>query len=146
MKAVWFVRDVIGLPWSDNGHGPDSYSCWGLTRECQRAVFGRDLPIINHPATLRSLIETIEHHEIRDAWPEVKKPVHGDLVTMTHARHPHHIGVYLGLDGGRVLHSTEQTGVMCCSLTQLKLEGFVRLRFHRYRAPLRSSSEAVAQQ
>lgn len=132
MNAVAFVRDIIGLPWSEDGNGPDYYSCWGLTRACQKIVFGRDLPIINHPSTLRALIETIEAHEIRDTWPEVPKPDHGDLVTMTHSQAPHHIGTYLALDGGRVLHATEQTGVMCCTLTQLKLEGFRRLHFHRF--------------
>jgi hypothetical protein len=96
-------------------------------------VFGRDLPIVVCPATLRALVETIENHEIRDAWPEVPTPRHGDLVTMTASQHPHHIGTWLDLDGGRVLHATQREGVMCCTLVQLRFEGFRGLHFHTYR-------------
>jgi hypothetical protein len=113
--------------------GPQSYSCWGLVRADQREIFGRELPIIVHPRTLRAVVETINNSEIRDCWPEVERPSHGDLVTMTSSLQPHHIGTYLAIDGGRVHHCTEREGVMCCSLVQLKLEGFRRLTFHTYR-------------
>jgi hypothetical protein len=130
--AQAFARDAVGKPWRENGIGPDAYDCWGLARACQRIVFDHTLPIIDYPSTIRALVETIEHHEIRDGWPEVATPGHGDLVTMTQSQHPHHIGTFLALDGGRVLHATKHEGVMCCTLVQLKLEGFRGLRFHRY--------------
>jgi len=129
-----FANGAIGKPWRENGAGPEEYDCWGLARACQKIVFGRELPIIDYPSTMRAVVETIEDHEIHDAWPEVEKPEHGDLVTMTQSQHPSHIGTYLALDGGRVLHATKREGVLCCTLMQLKLEGFRKLRFHRYRA------------
>lgn len=131
-KAVAFARRVVGLPWRENGYGPEAYDCWGLARACQKEVFCRDLPIIDYPSTIRAIVETIEEHDVRDAWPEMPSPAHGDVVTMTQSKHPHHVGTWLALDGGRVLHATQREGVMCCSLHQLKLEGFRGLRFHRY--------------
>jgi hypothetical protein len=128
------VRAVIGKPWHENAQGPDAYDCWGLARAAQKIVFGRDLPIVSCPSTLRALVETIENHAVRDNWPEVERATHGCLVSMTQSLHPHHIGTYLGLDGGRVLHATKNEGVMCCTLAQLRLEGFSKLRFHNYRA------------
>ena len=134
--AAGFARRVVGLPWKENGYGPDAYDCWGLARACQREVFGRELPIIDYPSTIRAIVRIIESHEINDDWPQVETPAHGDVVTMTNSRHPHHIGTFLALDGGRVLHATEREGVMCCSIAQLKLAGFRGLKFHRY-APRR---------
>lgn len=127
-----FIARVIGLPWRENGYGPDAYDCWGLARACQRDVFGRDLPIIDYPSTIRALVKTMEDHDVRDAWPEVAQPGHGDIVTMTASIHPHHVGTWLALNGGIVLHTTAKEGVMCSSLHHLRLEGFRGLRFHRY--------------
>ncbi|MGH6887996.1 MAG: hypothetical protein ACREHF_02165 [Rhizomicrobium sp.] len=122
--------------------GPDSYSCWGLARACQRIAFDRDLPIVAHPLTLRALIRMIEDHSARDCWPEVERQRHGDLVTMSHAVHPHHIGTWLALDGGGILHSTKREGVTFVTPMQLKILGFRGFRFHTYRPSPRSSSEA----
>lgn len=134
--AAEFVQRVIGLPWRENGYGPDAYDCWGLARACQREVFGRDLPVIDYPSTLRAIVRMMEDHTVRDAWPETKLPTHGDIVTMTAALHPHHIGTWLQLEGGRILHATEREGVMCSSLHHIRLEGFRSLRFHRYSSPV----------
>ncbi len=131
-SAAEFVQRVIGLPWRENGYGPDAYDCWGLARACQREVFGRSLPIVDYPATLRAIVRTMNDHTVRDAWPEVKLPAHGDIVTMTAALHPHHVGTWLQLEGGCILHATRREGVMCSSLHHIRLEGFRGLRFHRF--------------
>jgi len=132
LSAGDFVARVIGLPWQENGYGPDAYDCWGLARACQRDVFGRRLPIVDYPATLRALVKIMEEHDVRDAWPEVPAPGHGDIVTMTHSVHPHHVGTWLALDGGVILHTTEREGVMCSPLHHLRLQGFRGLRYHRF--------------
>jgi hypothetical protein len=59
-------------------------------------------------------------------------PAHGDLVTMAHHQHPSHIGVYLGIDRGGILHSTRKEGVSFDALSTLMLKGFARLKFYRY--------------
>ena len=150
--AAAFVREVIFKPWRKLAEGPDAYWCWGLARVAQRRLADRELPIINcDPDDLRAVIRLVQNHPLRDEWQQLKKPQHLDAVMMAHRNHPHHIGTWLALDGGVVLHATEQfrrikgadgkpesisdprkPGVSADSLLALKTQGWACIEFWRH--------------
>jgi hypothetical protein len=135
-SSAEFIRATIGKPYAWAAQGPDAFDCWGLTRACQREVFGRELPIVGSDATdLRALVRVIETSELRSVWIERAKgeaPAAGDIVTMTHAHRPHHVGVWLDVDGGGALHALEDWGVCFDNRARLRMAGFGRLTFHRF--------------
>jgi hypothetical protein len=51
---------------------------------------------------------------------------------MAHHRTPDHIGGYLGVDRGGILHSTRREGVCFDALPVLQLKQFSRLQFFRF--------------
>ena len=57
-----------------------------------------------------------------------------DVVEMSLASRPHHVGVYLEVDGGRVLTSVEGAGVVAQSLGSLKLHGWNIVACYRRRS------------
>lgn len=149
-RAIAFARAVLFKPWRAGAQGPDAYDCWGLARAAQRELAGRDLPIVNaDPNDLRAVVRLVREHPLHSEWREVAVPSHLDLVLMSHHQHPHHIGVWLDLDGGLVLHATEQfrrvrkddkletvadpsrPGVMAESLAALRAQAWSRFQFMR---------------
>lgn len=133
LRAIDFVRRVLDKPYRAGAQGPDAYDCWSLALACQREVFGRVLPVfMADPHELRHLIRMIENSDVHDSWPEVPRPVHGALVTMAHARFPSHLGTWLDLDGGSVLHTMENAGTAFETPLALRAVGWGHLRFHDY--------------
>ncbi len=134
--AAAFVRSVIGMPWQSGAQGPDAFDCWGLARAAQRELFGYELPPVSVNANhLRSVIEAIEGHAIRQEWHNVEIPAHGDLVTLARHDHPTHIGVYLAVDRGGLLHCARDVGVCFDHIQALAWQGWARLRFLRRVVP-----------
>ncbi len=130
-RRHWASR-YIGLPWSATGDGPDSFHCWALVRHVQREQFGRDLPVIPNPEDLLSIARHFRDHPERRRWDLVDVPQEGDCVLMRQARYPVHVGVWLDVDGGRVLHVVRDKGVVAQGLESLaahgwRIEGFYRL-------------------
>lgn len=140
--AQAFVREVMFKPYREGAAGPDAYWCWGLAQVAQRRLAGRELPIVNaNVKDLRAIVRLIEQHPIRTTWSPVAAPRHLDLVTLASHKHPHHIGTWLAVDGGVVLHVTEQTtrgepdphkpAVICDTLMGLRAQGWHGFEFLR---------------
>lgn len=136
-RASAFVRGVAGLPWRDGANGPDDFDCWGLARFAQRELFGRDIPITSrNPQEILRVLGRVLRGDPDVGWTEVKKPSHGALVTLRHVREPQHIGTWLALDRGRLLHAVENAGVCFDPRPMLEMTGWGRFRFYRYVGPL----------
>lgn len=131
-----FVNSLTGLLWREGAQGPHEFDCWGLQRHVQRELFGRELPAAGiTPAQvndLRTVVRAIESHPARAEWTEVAAPADGDLVTMAHHQYPSHIGGFLALDRGGILHTTKETGVSFDAFPALRLKGFARMKFYRF--------------
>jgi len=134
--AAAFVRKVIHVPYAENAQGPDAYDCWGLTRACQREVFGIDLPIIRTD-NIREVIAAFTDHALADSWKVSPIAMHGALVGLSSAKHLHHIGTWLDLDGGVLLHTVQTSGVLVQDSNELRINGWHTLRF--YRPPLEAA-------
>ena len=116
---------LIGLPWVAGARGPEAYDCWGLFLAVQRQHFGRDLPEIPVDAlNLRAVLNAFTAHPERQRWQPVSAAEEGDAVLMRQSRYPVHIGVWLDIDGGGVLHAVRNAGVVFQTLAALDAHGW----------------------
>ncbi len=137
LDIINIVNPLIGARWMANTYGEDGFfDCWGLVVYVQKHLFGRDLPRIDCPAmdeaSLANLFSTTgarSQWRVKDAKA---KPVHGDLVEMARGKLPHHIGVYLAVDRGKVLHCAGGHGVTFQSPLDLKAGHWRIVRYNEW--------------
>ena len=120
----WAVR-YIGVPWSATGQGPESYHCWAFVRHVQAAQFGRGLPAIPNPEDLLAQARAFSAHPERTRWRRVSQPEEGDCVLLRRARYPVHVGIWVAVDGGGVLHCAQDSGVVFQRPAALALNGWM---------------------
>lgn len=123
------VNEYVGLMHRPGAKGPDEYDCWNLLCHLQATYFGCPMPEapIGDEAACLALFSA----QCRDGnWVHVDLPTHGDAACLRGGMHPH-VGIYLDLDGGGVLHSMEGIGVIWTKLAHLKTIGFGRTTFYR---------------
>lgn len=125
--------DYIGTPWEAGAQGPDAYDCMGFFRMLQGRYFGIDVPKIIAPDynDPRVLVDLFGSHPERKRWPQIERPVHGCAVIV---RSPLHIGTWLNIDGGGVLHCVRGIGVIFTTDSAWPLSGFGRREFFRLEA------------
>ena len=119
-----WAETYIGIPWSATGDGPASYHCWAFVRHIQKEHFGRDLPSIPNPEDVLAIARGFRDHPERQRWKLVNAPKDGDCVLMRQARYPIHVGVWLDVDGGGVLHCSQEAGVAFQGVNALALNGW----------------------
>lgn len=112
-----WVNQYIGLPYS-------SFNCWELVRHIMREHYGRDIPAVVLP------IQDVKG--VADQWQLVTEPRDGDGVLMRNGKAPH-VGVFVDVDGGKVLHSMRKTGVVISTFSQLDAVGLGFRKFYRYK-------------
>jgi hypothetical protein len=130
------LTGLIGLPWVVGATGPDAYDCWGLFVTVQRRHFHRTLPENPVDATnLRAVLDAFNGHPERQRWQRVIAEEEGDAVLMRQSRYPVHIGVWLDIDGGGVLHAVRHAGVVFQTLAALDVHGWRIEGYYRFREP-----------
>ncbi len=122
-SAHW-AAPYIGGPWSKHGQGPETWNCWSFFRHVQQAHFGVETPAVPYADDLLVLARLFRDHGERGRWQPVIAYREGDGVMMRTARYPIHVGVWLEVDGGRVLHCTPPSGVVCQSRRDLAANGW----------------------
>lgn len=132
-----WASQYIGLPWSAQGEGPDSFHCWAFVRHIQGEHFGRPLPEIPNPEELLTLARAFRDHPERQRWDPAADGADGDCVLLRQARYPVHVGVWLDVEAGDgsggVLHCSRDCGVVfqrpdALMLNGWKIEGFYRFK------------------
>jgi len=112
--------------------GPDTYDCWGLVRAVEREHYGRELPVVpvevyeggrGTHAVIRGILES-------HGWHCAAAPRDGDGVVMRRPTGDLHVGVWLEIDGGRVLHCIEGAGVVVSTPLQLYAASFGALEYY----------------
>jgi len=132
IDIVEVVENVLGVRYESGSMGPKTFDCWGLVRYIQREGFGRDLQSIVPPSeNVRELIKFIRAHPEHKNWKKSDVPVHGGLVEMSNSTHPHHIGVYLDIDGGGIVHCSV-AGVTFDPVIALTCSGWRSLIYYEY--------------
>ena len=123
------VNRYIGLRWESGARGPDAYDCWGLLQHLQREFFGRDLPELSAtPGATRADYHT---RLTTGEWECVDVPAHGDGALLRGGDFPH-VGVWLDIERGGVLHSQHGIGVIWTPRSALRLAGYSRVKYHRF--------------
>jgi hypothetical protein len=132
-ELIDLVYAVLGTKYESGAMGPETFDCWGLVRYVQNEAFGRELQIIEPPSDkVRDLIKFIKSHPEHQNWTKVDEPVHGGVVELSNSYHPNHVGVYLDIDGGGILHCSV-AGVTFDPLVILKASGWRRFNFYKYK-------------
>jgi hypothetical protein len=133
MDEIEIINDVIGKRYELGSMGPDTFDCWGLVRYIQLNVFQRELKVLETKelTNIKDLIKFIKDHPEHKNWTAVDIPEHGSVVEMANLIHPNHVGVYLDIDGGGVLHCG-MNGVMFDTVFNLKASGWRKFKFYRY--------------
>lgn len=118
--------------WELGARGPHAFDCWSMAALVEMHLFARDVTLVSMGSDdgLAQIREAARTHTANRQW-RVRDgaPHHGDPVKMAHIADPFHIGVYLALDRGMVLHHTEKTGVCLDPLARLKGRGYRNLQF-----------------
>lgn len=123
--------DYIGIPWQAGAQGPDAYDCMGFFRTVQARHFGLEMPIIIAPDydDANALAALFGTHDERTRWGRIDAPVHGSAVLV---HRPMHIGTWLNVDGGGVLHCVRGPGVVFTSDSAWPVSGFGRREYFRH--------------
>lgn len=132
-----WAEQYIGKPWRLGTSGPDTFDCWGLVRAVLGEHFGIAVPVIEIPdcaglAVVREATKQLAQHPELARWQAVAVPRAGDGVKMSCARDPWHVGLWLDVDGGGVLHCLEGPGVIFSSPAALKAAGWGRVTYWRF--------------
>ena len=121
------IAEYLWKPWKVGAVGPDAYDCWGLLRAVRLAHFGGGIPA----CVLGDEARALHAEKLRSGeWEIVQVPVHGDGVLMREGSEPH-VGIYLDIDGGGVLHAMRGHGVIFTHMRELRIMGFGRCQFYR---------------
>lgn len=110
------VSDLIGLPYFDNGRGPDGYDCYGLAIEVERRL-GKEL---------RDAVYDNHDTELSDIWKPLLNVRPSDFITEgtlleIHVGNTLHIAV--ALDSMRMIHATTNQGVRISMIAAYKIAG-----------------------
>jgi cell wall-associated NlpC family hydrolase len=115
------VVPYLGLRWEAGARGPDAFDCWGLLLAVRAAHFGGGVPDTAFGDAARELYT----EKMRSgSWEVVPTPTHGDGVLMREGDQPH-VGIYLDIDGGGILHCEQGRGVVFTDLRSLRVMGYV---------------------
>lgn len=120
---------LIGIPYKIDGMTPEGFNCWGLIYYVRKNFFDVALPLIpiGDDETCRDVFKAKVN---AGHWEAVAIPGHGDPVLMRDGN-ASHVGIYLDLDGGGILHSLEGVGVVFTKMVHLRSLGFSRSVFYR---------------
>jgi hypothetical protein len=123
----------IGMPWVVGTCGPDTFDCMGFFKHVQEKHFNVKVPMIfaPDPTDEKAITMLFLTHEERKNWAKIDQPVHGCAVLI---RRPMHIGTWLNVDGGGVLHCVRGVGVVFTADCAWAVSGFGRREFFRYAA------------
>jgi cell wall-associated NlpC family hydrolase len=131
MNAHWIVK-YIGLPYVEGGRDWRGVDCWGLLCLIYKQELGIDLPALPGVVQGKPLAISREIEERSKDWVEVPKPDDGDAVAMGMKEAPHHVGVWVGADGGKVVHAWHGFSVGADTIKVLRIKGIRTIRFFRY--------------
>lgn len=122
------ANQYIGRPWMSGGDDIENgINCWNFLRYVQQTHFGIDVPTAPLGDPMVALFgKQIESGE----WAPVDTPFHGCGVLLKGGNDPH-VGVWLDIEGGGVIHAMERAGVVWTVRSRLGVMGFVRIKYYR---------------
>lgn len=130
----WAESNYLGRPWASGACGPEAFDCYGIVRAVYRDRLGITIPPLSLDAHKSLCVARAMRDYDYSDWIAIAAPTKEfDVVEMSQAERPHHVGVYLPLDGGGVLTSLEGIGVVFQSLRSLSAHGWNVVQCYRRR-------------
>lgn len=126
-----WINDYIGLAWERGAKGPDRFDCLGLVQHVQSSRYGVPMPDISCGGGLLSIMRAMRDPANWSGFAQVDAPGDGDLVRLFRNQYPDHIGIWVDVDGGGVLHSSQKNGVQFDTPFLLRSMGWERIEFFR---------------
>lgn len=124
-----WAMQYLNQPWV--AHDND---CWAFFCRVQRERFGRIVPDIEvDAANVMACVRAFTGHGERQNWIETQTPAEGDAVLLSQGRQPTHVGLWVDVDGGGVLHCVQGAGVIFSRPQNLLLIGYNMLASYRPR-------------
>ena len=135
MTSEWSQYTTRRIQWQECADGPDAYDCMSFTRMIQAKHFGisMDRVMVGNYDDGIGLFSLLNSCGERVNWGPVKTPLHGDIVI---ARRPFHIGTWLDIDGGGVLHCLRGAGVVFTRDAAWGASGIGRKTYLRHRSKM----------
>lgn len=129
-QQIHDLTDLIGRPYDEQNTAP-GFHCWGLFCAV-RAILGQEgLPEVPLPdMTLQGRVRALCDHPERGRWREVPDPVPGCAVLLGRCELPIHVGAYLDLDRGGVMHALPGVGVAFDTFQKLRASNWLHQSFH----------------
>lgn len=120
----WALQ-YLGMPWVSGHDGPDSFDCWGLVRYIQKQHFNRHVSAIAVDAeNIHAVVQEFTGNAELARWRKVVHPVEGDCLLLSQNKQPTHVGIWLDVDGGGLLHAVKSSGVIFTSPANIKHMGY----------------------
>ena len=136
MTMQHWANRYLGKPWEKAAEGPHAYDCYGLVRAIYRDFLQIDLPLFDIAAMSPVAIRRDMHTEAGSGrWQPLDfdtEPLRDfDVLLMSYAKRAHHVGIWVEVDGGRVLHALEGAGVVAPSWHSLPMSGWRVIEAYR---------------
>lgn len=129
-REIQFILEHLGKPYKLGTQGPDYFDCWGWVRFINKELWNREIPWIDmSKGSISDFIKSGYEYRSQMDWVVIPNPIHSCLVEMSHARHAHHVGVFINVDGGQVVHSIQGGGVVCDPLLTIPISGWHSIKF-----------------
>jgi len=131
MSGKHWAITLLGSPWQAGGRGPDAYDCWGLFQAVQREHYGREVkPLDVDAGNTLAVAKAIRDHSKAINWQPTNEPKDGDAVLLSQGNYPTHVGIWLDVDGGGVLHCQRGPGVIFTRKADLPSGGWARIEYY----------------
>lgn len=126
-----WVVPLLGLPWEAYATGPEAYDCHGILcygkYQHQCVEIDRHLEVITDD--IAGIHAAIKSEQETGAWVQLDKPSDGCVVLMAQGTRWRHVGMWLDVNGGRVLNSRHGRGVCLDGFKELEALGFRKFEF-----------------
>lgn len=123
------VNELVGTPYGEDSFGPTSFNCWGLLHYVQRHYFYVSMPVAPM-GDADACVQMFVEHMHSGKWTPIATPVHGSGALLREGTEPH-VGIYLDIDGGGILHAVRGPGVIWTPIHKLKKAGYRTVKYYR---------------
>lgn len=125
--------DYLGKAYRVGTYGPDTFDCWGLVCDVYKKHLG--VPLVEASVKdgyPRAVMQEVNNHPQRPFFEEVKILEEFDICFLSRGGRPFHVGIYLDVDGGGLLHADEGSGVCFHKLDKIRDHGWQITGFYRF--------------
>lgn len=130
MGEHWSTQ-LLGRPWQEHALGPEAFDCWGIVHFVYRQQLGVELPTYLHVNSPDFRQRGVESEQFPN-WKPLDKPENFALVALGMGRRITHVGLYLEIDRGLVMHCAQATGVILQTMKAVRSQGWRQINFFQW--------------